>query len=367
MSVRATPFHARTAGSNRGNDWIARNGFTLAREYSGTAEEALAARFGVVLADITWRWRVFLEGPRSAEFLSRLTTRDATALAPGQSHKALWLTDGGGLCGAGVIARFGRDSFLLAAASPDADWIGTAAERFDVKLRDVTETQSGIAIIGPYAQATLAAAGLDASLEPLVFRKLFWRGLDVTLSRWGEHGGFEIWCAADDAVVVWDRLMKAGAPFSIRPAGTAATDILDMEGGVPRPHRDYKPAPDGRAADPSPKSLRLEKLVDEEHLIFNGRAAYLTAAPRERVVGIELESETPAADTILYRDGVASGRMLTSLYSPALRRAIGWARLDAKAAEPGTRLSLLFGPDAAPTTARVADLPFLPAPAPITP
>lgn len=367
MIVRATPFHTRTADANRGNDWIARNGFTLAREYSGTAEEALAARLGVVLVDITWRWRIFLEGPRAAEFLSRLTTRDATALSPAQSHKALWLTDGGGLRGAGVIARFGRDSFLLAAAAPDMDWIGTAAERFDVKLRDVTETEGGMGIIGPYAQATLAATGLDVSLEPLAFRKLFWRGLDVTISRWGEHGGFEIWCAADDAVVVWDRLMKAGAPFAVQPAGTAATDILDMEGGIARPHRDYKPALDGNARDPSPKSLRLEKLVDEEHLIFNGRAAYLAAAPGERVVGIELESETPAADTILYRDGVASGRMLTSLYSPALRRAIGWARVDAKSAEPGTRLSLLFGPEAAPVAARVADLPFLPAPNPLTP
>src|SRR5580765_7150707 len=114
MSVRATAFHVRAGEANRSNTWIRRNGFTLAREYSGAHEEALAARFGVVLSDISWRWRVFLDGARTAEFLSRLTTRDASVLAPGTAHKVLWLTDGGALRGAGIIARFGRESFLIA-------------------------------------------------------------------------------------------------------------------------------------------------------------------------------------------------------------------------------------------------------------
>jgi aminomethyltransferase len=197
---------------------------------------------------------------------------------------------------------------------------------------------------------------------------VFWRGLDVTVSRWGEHGGFEIWCDANDGVIVWDRLARAGRAFGLLPAGTQALDILDMEAGVARPHRDYRPASDGHASEPSPKSLRLQKLVEEEHLSFNGRSAYLAAAPRDRIVGVEVESEVPAApDTILYQDGVASGRMLTSLHSPALRRAIGWARVESKAAEPETRLSLMFGPDATPVTARVVDLPFLSAPVSVAP
>src|SRR5436190_534524 len=80
MSIKATAFHARVADANRSNSWVARNGFTLVREYSGAHEEALAARLGTVLADISWRWRIILEGARAAEFLSRLTTRDAGVL-----------------------------------------------------------------------------------------------------------------------------------------------------------------------------------------------------------------------------------------------------------------------------------------------
>jgi aminomethyltransferase len=365
MSVRPTPFHIRTAALNRGNDWIARGGFTLPRVFTSVAEEALAARFGAIMTDISWRWRLSLEGARTAEFLARLTTRNAGDLSPGMAHKALWLNDGGGYRGAGVIARYGRESFLLAAAAEDAAWILPAAARFDVKAVDVSDMQGGLALIGPYAADTMTAAGLDPTLEPLAFRKIFWRGLDVTLSRWGEHGGFEIWCAADDAVIVWDRIAKAGETFGLCAAGIAATDVLDMEAGVARPLRDYPPAADGTSADPSPKSLRLEKLIDPEHVHFNGRAAYLTAAPRERLVGIALDSETPAPDMVLYKAGKAVGRMLTSLHSPALRRAVGWARIDVGSSEPGTRLSILAAADATPIAAHVSDLPFLPAPAPI--
>jgi aminomethyltransferase len=359
--IRATPFHTRSAAANTGNLWGARNGYTLSLMHSGVAEEALAARTAVVIADITWRWRVMLEGSRAGDFLSRLTTRNANALAPGEVNKALWLNDAGGLRGAGVVARYGRAAYLLAAVLPDPDWIVPAAARFDVAVRETVE--AGLAVIGPEASAAIAAVGLDAALEPLAFRKLFWRGLDITLSRWGEHGGYEIWCEPDDAIVVWDRLEKAGRAFGMLPAGTMATDILDLEAGVARPHRDYKPAQDG--GDPSPKMLRLEKLIEDEHMLYNGRAAYLAAAPSHRIVGVEIDSGTPVADTVVFRSGRAVGRMLTSLYSPALRRAIGWARLEEESSAPGTRLSLVFGPDNIGISLRVADLPFLPTPAPI--
>lgn len=365
MSLRATPFHARAAALNRGNDWVTRNGFTLARAYDNADEEALAARSRCAIADISWRWRVMLEGPRVLEFLGQLLTRDVAQLAPGQASKALWLADGGSVRGAGAIARYGKESFLLVSAAPDPDWIARAAARSDVALRDLNE--SGLALIGPYAASILRAARLDAMLEPLELRKLFWRGLDVTLSRFGEHGGYEIWCNEDDGLIVWDRLMRAGAPFGLQAAGTQATDILDLEAGIARPIRDYAPAREGFANAPTPKSLGLEKLIDASHEIFNGRAAYLAAAETKALVGIEIDSETPAPFTPLSHKGQIVGHTLTSLYSPALRRAIALAKIELSASQPGTELALTLSPSAEipafrNVTARVAALPFLPVP-----
>lgn len=372
--VRGTPFHTRAAAANEANAWAPRAGFTLAREYAGAHDEALAARFRVGLIDISWRWRVALEGARAGEFAARLLTRDPGQLAPGQSLKTAWFADGGGVRGTGLVARYGRESFRLVSAACDAAWIEEAAARFDVSVRDVTEEEGGLALVGPYAAATLARAGLDPEIEPLAFKRQFWRGLDITLSRWGELGGYELWCKADDAIILWDRLMRAGEPFGIEPLGLAAADILDLEAGIARPVRDWDAAKDGFAATPSPLALGLESLIDEGHTGFNGRSAWLAAREDEafRLVGLLIEADHPAPFTPLTRDGRTVGHTLSSVYSPALRRAIALARIEANSAEPGTVLGLTLSPskdtpEFRTVSASVSELPFLPPPDPIRP
>jgi aminomethyltransferase len=354
--VLATPFHARTAAANGFNRWRIRNGCTLAVDYGDVHSEAIAARLNCVVADISWRCRVAVEGVRAEEFLARLLTRDPSSLKPGEALKALWLSDGGGVRGAGAIARFGRDSFRIVSTASDLDWIARAGSLFDVEVREVGQEEGGLAIIGPFARLVVAAAGLDAALEPLNFRKLFWRGLDVTLTRLGEHGGFELWCNSDDGSLVWDRIAKAGADFALKPAGLDAMDILDLEAGVPRPERDYEPARDGFATAPSPFELGLGSFVDEDRGCFNGAAALRNAVRSKTCVGIEFDGETPAQHAPLRRNGQLVGQTRTSLHSPALRRAIALASVDKATAEPGQMLSCRD------QVVRVCSLPFLPVP-----
>ncbi len=370
--IRATPFHARAADLNRGNLWTQRGGFTLSAQLAGADSEATAARFGVVAADISWRWRVMLEGARACELVQILFTRDAAMLNPGQALKALWLSDGGGVRGAGVVARHGRQSFQLVAAAQDAAWFGAAAALFGVTLRDMTLEEGGLALIGPYTPKLLAALGIDPALEMLGLRRQFWRGLDITLTRFGEHGGYEIWCKAEDGLYLWDRIAAAGAPFALTFAGLDATDTLDIEAGVPRPGRDYDGAADAEAAAPQAGTLRLAALIAPDHVGFNGRKAALAASAKRSLVGIALDSEVPAPFAALRSGGAVVGRALSSRYSPVLRRAIALAQVDAAQAAPGTRLSLILPPardTLLPTVAAatVVDLPFLPPPDPIAP
>jgi aminomethyltransferase len=349
--LRATPFHARVAEANRFNLWENRGGFTLA---SGDPQEALAARFGAVLGDVSWHGRASICGPRAGEFVSCLLTRDASRLRPGEALKALWLNDAGGVRGIGTIARLGPESFVLVSAVEDLRWIADAAALYNVTVRDVTEEEGVLTLLGPAAGKLLAAAGLPADLGALALRKYFWRGLDITLSRLSD--GYELWCAPDDALIVWDRIVKAGRSFALCLAGQGALDTLDLESGIVRPDRDFAPARDGFSPEPSPGSLGLGGLVDRDH-VFNGRAG----GPEKVLAGILLDSETPAPQTVLMRGGHVVGRTLGSLLSPALRRAIALAALDADTAAPRTALT------AAGVTCRTTALPFLPIPAPLSP
>jgi aminomethyltransferase len=346
--LRATPFHGRVAEANKLNLWENWGGFTLA---SGDPGEALAARFGAVVVDISWHWRVSIRGERAGEFVSRLLTRDASRLRPGEALKALWLNDAGGVRGSGTMARMGAESFMLVSTAEDFGWIADAAALYGVAVRDVTAEEGVLTLLGPAAGKVLAAAGLEVDLGPLALRKFFWRGLDVMLSRLGD--GFELWCKPDDALIVWDRIFKAGRGFALCPAGQRALDILDLENGAMQPGRDFAPARDGFSLEPSPQSLGLSGLVDRDH-IFNGRAG--TVGPEKVLAGILFDSETPAPQTVLLRNGFAVGHTLGSLVSPALRRAIALAVLDADAAAPGTALT------AAGAACRTCALPFLPSP-----
>jgi aminomethyltransferase len=225
-----------------------------------------------------------------------------------------------------------------------------------VGVRDISDEEGGLAIIGSYARQLVEAAGLDPGLEPLEFRKQFWRGLDVTLSRFGEHGGYELWCKADGGSLVWDRIAKAGTNFALKPAGLEALDILDLEAGVPRPGRDYEPAGDGFGAAPSPFDLGLESLIEGGHKLFNGRAAVAKTTKTRTRVGIEFDADTPLPHMPIFRNVQVVGNTWTSLYSPALRCAIALASVDVAAAEPGTHVSC------GGQNGRVCTLPFLPIP-----
>jgi aminomethyltransferase len=367
---RASPFHIRTAEFNRDNVWTRRGRFTLPEHFGSAAAEAMAARFAVAVSDISWRWRIRLEGARVLDLAQRLFTRDPSSLAPGTALKALWLSDGGGLRGAGLVARLERNALQLISACEDRDWIADAAAIFGVETRDMTEEEGGLALIGPYAARLFATLGFDPALEPLAFRRLDWRGLEIAVSRFGEHNGYEIWCKAEDAVLVWDRVAKAGAPFALRPIGLDAMDILDLEVGIPRPGRDYIGATADDAPGPLPAELRLATLIDADHSAFNGRQGLLSARPKRRLVGLALEGDTPASFAAVEAEGAEIGRTLSACFSPALRRAIALAQIDEDKAHAGATVSLAIAAGLerhkpTVTAARIVDLPFLPPSDPI--
>lgn len=351
LSLNASPFHARAAASNRLNAWENRGGYTLAAHYGSIAEEALAARFGAVMADISWHWRVELSGAEAPAFVARLFTRDAAALGIGAALEVLWLNDGGAVRGQGTVARLAHDRFRLAAAVADADWIADAARLYGVGVEDRTAAEGILALIGPAAGEILKAAGLDADLPPHSFRQTAWRGLELSLARLGL--GYEVVCSADDALIVWDRLDAAGRDYSLLPAGLAALDILETESGILRPGRDYSPARDDFAAAPSPQSLGLSALVDRAHL-FNGRPGCLAAGPDTVLAGVLLDSDVPCPDTPLFSAAQPVGRALGSRFSPALRQAIAFAVLPENLPEDALT--------AGGTPGRRIDLPFLPIP-----
>jgi aminomethyltransferase len=320
------------------------------------------------MADVSWRSRLLLEGARAGECAARLFTRDAAQLLPGESFETAWLNDAGTLRGTGIVARLTTYSYLVVAARGDPDWISRAARLFDVSCRDVSAALCGLALVGPCAASVLAEAGI-APLAPLAIAARSWQGRKLLLSRWWH--GYELWCAPEDALALWDALARAGGACALVPIGLSAMDVLDLEGGILVPGRDFLPDRAADANGPCPRMLGLASLLDEKHVEFNGRPA-LFGEPKEQTVlmGVEIESQSPAPHSSIEVGGRTIGRTLHSAYSPALRRAIALALIDGREALPARSVSLSLPavPGRAALTrvdATLVRLPFLSIAAPI--
>ncbi len=355
-AARASPFHVRMAEHNAANAWVTRGAFTLAARFGDAREEALAARFSAVMIDVSAMARLRVHGQGAAKLLSAACATDIEALAPGGSARIVWRADGGGVRGAGIVARFGASNFTLASFDTDGAWFEVAARRFDTVVRDETCEKGMLLLAGPVAPGILAAAGLDNAthLEPGRHAVQSWRGLTVTVSRWtalaNDFGGYEIGCTNDDAVMVFDRLWQAGQSLGLVLAGQEALETLLLEQGVPIPGVDFAPAHEANAREPSPVSLGFGNLVGK-----NGEA------PSRLLAGLELEAETPLAFAPVVQGGAIVGMTLRSAYSPMLRRAIALAQLDAAQSSIGTAVAVRHltprGTEEMP--ARVTSLPFL--------
>lgn len=346
MSLKATPFHYRAVEENRLNAWETRQGFVLATHYGSAAEEALAARFGAVIGDLSWYWTAEFSGGDVEAFASQAFTRNGAALNAGGGFEVLWLNDGGAVRGRGWLVRLSEQKFRLLAPVEDKDWLSYAASLYGVTLRE-PEPEGLLVLIGPMATKILRAAGIEADPPPQSFSPEDWRGVEITLARFGL--GYEIVCNSDDALIVWDRLMRAGRLFALQPAGQDALDALFFESGLLLPGRDFSPARDGFVREPMPQGLGLSGLIDPAH-VFNGKAAWEAAGRDLKLTGMLLEGD-PGAPYPINHDGRPIGTLLCSRHSAALQGAIGFAVLQS----PTPQVELKTGP----FTCLAVELPFL--------
>jgi aminomethyltransferase len=291
---------------------------------------------------------VRVHGAGAAALLAAACGTAVRELDAGHSLAVHWCADGGGVLGLGVVSRFGEHDFVLRSADADFGWFAAAAPRFNAVARDSTAERGLIALAGPFAAAVLDTAGFEeaARLQDGQLAVHEWRGFGVTLWRDRQLDAYQLSCARDDAVALFDRLVRAGRPFGLRLAGQEAFELLQLEAGMVLPGVDFAPARQNFAREPLPSSLGLEAMSFAES---NGTPRVL--------VGIELDRDEPCAFAPLFRETVEVGRTLRSAYSPALRRAVALTQLAPAHASLGTEL--LIGTTDTHVRGRVVALPFL--------
>jgi aminomethyltransferase len=136
----------------------------------------------------------------------------------------------------GTVSRLEESTFRLTAAEPNLRWLIMNAVDMDVTITEVTDDVAALSFQGPNSRKVLNIVARDSVDELKYFRLMKNKlcGKDVTISRTGYTGdlGYEIWMDAQDALLIWDALMEAGADYGILPVGILAMDMARVEAGL---------------------------------------------------------------------------------------------------------------------------------------
>ena len=236
-----------------GADWYAGKGVTpdpgplsfgRAHWYANWEAEHRATREGVILMDMSFMSKFRVEGRDAGRLLNQLSGNNVDG-EPGRITYTQWLNEGGTLEADLTVTKFDDRHYFVVASDTAHRHVETKMKRLfedgHAFCSDVTSAYCQINIQGPRSRELMQAVTTkDLSNEAFPFRAVseidigFARAICVRITYLGELG-YELYIPTEQAVHVYDRLVKAGEPLGLRHAGLKALASLRMEKG----YRDF--------------------------------------------------------------------------------------------------------------------------------
>jgi aminomethyltransferase len=304
-------------------------GWEMPVQYQSVIAEAKSVREGAGMFDVSHMARLWFRGPRTLEFLERITTNDVATLGDREGHYSLLPNATGGLVDDIIVYRIDDDIFRMvvngANHQKDVAWIKSQNE-FGVEIIDETMETAMIAVQGPAAVEILSKLAADG--ESLANTSFFSAneavivGVRCFAPRSGYTGedGFELICAASDAVKLWNALVGAG----VKPCGLASRDALRVEAGLPLYGHELSDELSPMAAGLGWVISKTKSFVGSEAI----NAARENGVPR-RILGVKLESKRVASPEMpVFVDGKEVGVVTSGVYSPMFDCGIAFALID---------------------------------------
>jgi aminomethyltransferase len=352
MTLAATPRRSPLDATHRalGARMITFAGYEMPVRYSSELGEHRAVRTAVGLFDLSHMGEIGLRGEGALAFARRVLVSDPALLVPGQAQYSMLCAPDGGVIDDVIVYRL-DDRYLVVcnAANREAvlDHLSeiAAAENHEVSIDDESDATALVAPQGPRA-AELLASLTDVDLATLrKYRSVSGTvaGVACLVARTGYTGedGFELFCAAGDAVQVWDAVATAGALLGLLPCGLASRDTLRLEAGMPLYGNEL-----GR--DVNPYEANLGRVVKLDKGDFVGRAALAEVervGPRRRLVGLVMRDEGIARHgypVVSANDGQPVGMVTSGSVSPTLGERIAMALVHAELADGERALTVMI-------------------------
>ena len=360
MNLKKTPLYEKHALLNA--KIIDFGGWAMPVQYTNVIEEHHATRTAAALFDICHMGEIEATGPQSFDLLQLALTRNLADQKTGQIKLSALLNDKGGIIDDLTVYKKGDDSFLLVtnATTREADFLQIfrvlEQNKYNCRIRDVSDQTGKLDLQGPLAEEilqTLTAADLK-DISFYHFAESLVADNPATISRSGYTGedGFEIYAPADRINDIWDKLMHAGKPFGLKPAGLGARDTLRLEAGLMLNGQDM-------TQETTPLEAPYAWLIDwtKDFIGKDALEKLKKTGPAKKLAGFEMTGRGIARHGYkVFCDKKEIGVVTTGAFSPTLNRAIGLTFLDAGFSAPGTVVDIAIRETLA--GAKIVKLPF---------
>ncbi|MNW51490.1 Aminomethyltransferase [compost metagenome] len=320
-------------------------GWELPVQFQSIVTEHEATRRQAGLFDVSHMGELLVTGQHAEAFIQKMTTNDVSRISVGQAQYTLMCYEDGGTVDDLLVYKLAEEQFMLVVNASnidkDLEWM-LAHHEAGVEIKNISAETALIALQGPEAVAILSkATAIDLdSISPFHFvQNTNVCGASVLLSRTGYTGedGFEIYCTADDAPILWTGLLDVGAPYGLIPAGLGARDTLRFEAKLPLYSQEL-------SSTISPLEANLAFFVKLDKSDFVGRDALIQqkrdGVPR-KLVGIEMiERGIPRSHYPVFAGDRLIGEITSGTQSPTLKRNLGLALIDSAYSAMGTEITV---------------------------
>ena len=316
----------------------------------------------VTLWDVAVERQVEITGPDAFKLTNMLTPRDLSKCAVGQGKYVAITAEDGGIINDPVLLRLGENHFWLALADSDVLlWARGVALNSGLKVNITEPDVSPLQIQGPKAKNVVQTLFGDAAMKLRYYWFLETKldGIPVVVTRTGWTGevGYEVYLRdGSRGDELWERIMAAGKPHNIKPTGPS--DIRRIEAGILNWGTDMR-------LENNVYEIGLDYLVDENKSAdYIGRVALKrikAEGVKQKLVGIEIDGARIEMNAVAWAaavNGSSIGKVTSAIYSPRLKKNIGYAMLPAAHTALGTALTVII-PGAGSRKATIVPRPFV--------
>ena len=337
-------------------------GFLMPVSYEGVNAEHQTVRNAVGVFDVSHMGEFLVEGPKSLELIQKVCSNDASVLSVGRAQYSCLPNETGGIVDDLIVYRLKEELYLLVvnASNIEKDWAHISGYNAGIgaDLRNISDAYSLLAIQGPKAVEAMQAL-TSVNLSEIKFYHSVvgdFAGIPyviISATGYTGSGGFEIYCKNDEVAQIWEKVLKAGAGYGIKPIGLAARDTLRLEMGYCLYGNDID-----ETTSPIEAGLGWITKFNKDFVNSVDLATEKQNGPEKKLIGFTLQDRGIPRQgyDILDAEGAVIGRVTSGTMSPTLEKGIGLGYVPPSFSKAGTPLQIQIRNKTVAAT--VESLPF---------